>query len=239
MLQLFIAILAGILTIGAPCILPLLPILLGASVGQTSKSRPIFIALGFVLMFSVVSLGFAYLVQNTGLMADTLRTVAIIALAIFGLLLIWPKFYEKLIGRLSPLFTRAESIGNKAGRGNGGGFVLGLMLGIIWTPCAGPVLGSILTLIVTQTDFARSAILLTGYAIGAGIPMIVIAYGGQYLTTRVRTLARYSTPIQQVFGVIILGLAVAMYYQYDLVLQAKLLELYDFSGFEDKLIPDL
>lgn len=226
MLQLLFALLAGMLTVGAPCVLPLLPILLGASVGQKSRVRPFFIALGFIIMFAITGLTLSYIVQSFSIAPDTLRNIAVFALALFGALMIWPKPFEILTLKMSGAVNKAGQIGQKAGTGNFGGFILGLVLGLIWTPCAGPVLGSILTLISTQTDTARAAILLIAFAIGAGIPMILIAYGGQYITTKVRWLSQYTTRVQQIFGMLILLLAIAMYYQYDLVLQAKLLEIF-------------
>jgi cytochrome c-type biogenesis protein len=224
MLQILFAILAGILTIGAPCILPLLPILLGSSIGQTSKTRPFFIVLGFVLTFSVVGLLLSYITTHLGLEPQTLRTVAIIMLGLFALFMIWPLPFEKLMLHLGGFINKANQVGNSSGKGNFGGFVLGITLGIIWTPCAGPVLGSILTLIATSTDTARASILLIAYAIGAGIPMLIIAYGSQYISTKVRLLAKYSRVIQQIFGVLILLLAIAMYFQYDLIIQQRLLD---------------
>jgi cytochrome c-type biogenesis protein len=224
MIQILFAILAGILTVGAPCILPLLPILLSASVGQQSKTRPLFIALGFIVMFSLAGLTLSAVVTRLMIAPDTLRNVAVFALLVFGFFMLWPKPFEILTTHLSKYITRAQSVTEQAGTGNFGGFVLGLVLGLIWTPCAGPVLGSILTLVATQTDTAKASILLVAYAIGAGIPMIIIAYGGQYVTTKIRWIAPYSRRIQQIFGVLIITLAIAMFYQYDLVLQAKLLE---------------
>jgi cytochrome c-type biogenesis protein len=239
MLQLIFAVLAGILTVGAPCILPLLPILLGTSIGYTSKTRPIFIALGFIISFSVVALLLSYLVIHLNIRPDLLRKVAVVALAIFGMFLIWPTPFERLTVYLSGFINRASAASTTAGTGNFGGFVLGLVLGLIWTPCAGPVLGSILTLIATQTDLAQASILLIAYAIGAGIPMMLVAYGGQAVTTKIRSIARYSTRIQQVFGLLILGLAVAMYLQYDLLLQSKLLDFYNFGGLERAVLTPL
>ncbi len=226
MLQILFALLAGALTVGAPCILPLLPILLGASVGQKSRTRPLFIALGFVITFAAVGLALSYLTRIFNLSPDTLRTIAIIALGIFGGFMIWPLPFELLTQRLSGLITKASQASGQAGAGNFGGFVLGVMLGIIWTPCAGPVLGSILTLIATSTDVAKAGILLTAYAIGAGLPMLAIAYGGQFITTKISGIAKYSRILQQIFGLLILLLAIAMYKQYDLVIQAKLLDLF-------------
>src|SRR3989344_9095573 len=239
MIQLLLAILAGILTVGAPCILPVLPILLGASIGQQNRTRPLFIALGFIVTFSVLGLTLSAIATRFMLPPDTLRDIAIVALALFGFFLVWPTPFEKLITRLSGAINRANQIGQRAGSSNRGGFILGVMLALIWTPCAGPILGAILTLIATQTDIARAAILLIGYAIGAGIPMVLIAYGGQAVTTRVRAFARYTRTIQMIFGILLIALAIAMYYQYDLVWQAKLLERYDYAGLEEQLLPNL
>lgn len=226
MLQLLFAILAGMLTVGAPCILPLLPILLGASVGQQSKTRPLFIAFGFIFTFSLAGLFLSALVQSFMIAPDALRNIAVFMLGLFGLLLLWQTPFKKLAVYLSGAVTGASSVAGQAGSGNLGGFVLGSLLGVIWTPCAGPVLGSILTLIATQADQIRAAILIVAYALGAGIPMVLIAYGGQYITQKVRWLANYSETLQRIFGSLIIALAIAMYFQYDLVLQAKLLELF-------------
>ena len=236
MIEILFAILAGILTIGAPCILPLLPILLGASVGRQSKTRPLFIALGFIAMFSLAGLTLSFVVTSLRVAPDTLRNIAISALGLFGCLMIFPKPFELLTQRLSRHITGAQNISQKAGPGNFGGFVLGLLLGLIWTPCAGPVLGSILTLIATRTNIAHAGILLLAYAIGAGLPMLAIAYGGQFVTSRIRILYKYTNAVQKIFGALILSLAIAMYFQYDLKLQAKILEKYNFTGLEEKFL---
>jgi cytochrome c-type biogenesis protein len=226
MIEFLIAILAGVLTVGAPCILPILPILLGYSINQTSKTRPLFITFGFILSFTGLALVFAVFTNFLGLSSDTLRRVAIFLLALFGLLMIWPAVMKKITAKLEGLTSKAQKLGQKTGNGNWGGLFLGLILGIVWAPCAGPVLGSILTLVITQTDLSRAGILLFAYSIGAGIPMLLIAYGGQIMTTKVRKIAQYSVTIQKVFGVVIIFIAISMYFGYDLIIQAKLLEFF-------------
>lgn len=226
MLQVALALVAGALTIGAPCILPLLPILLATTVGRSGKTRPLFIVAGFIVAFAVAALTLSYLVTSLMIAPDALRTVAVIGLLIFGLFMVFPFIFEKLTFKLGALVNKADTVSRSAGEGKFGAFVLGLLLGIIWTPCAGPVLGTILTLIATSSDFGRAGILLTAYAIGAGLPMLIIAYGSQYVTTKVQAIARHSRLIQRIFGLIIILLAIAMYFGYDTVLQARLLEAY-------------
>lgn len=235
MLEIIFAVLAGILTVGAPCILPLLPILLGSSIGG-SKTRPLFIAGGFALTFAILGLTLSYLTTSLDIDPNILRHVAVVLLALFGLLMLWPTPFEKLTAYLSNFSTKATGWSRAAGNGNFGGFVLGVTLGVIWTPCAGPVLGSILTLIATQSDLAAASVLLVAYAIGAAIPMLIIAYGGQLAASKVRALAPYTIRIQQVFGVIIILMAIAIYFGYDTVLQTKILDVYDFSSVETKLL---
>ena len=104
--------------------------------------------------------------------------------------------------------------------------MLGTTLGLVWTPCAGPVLGTILTVIATSTDTAWASTLLVTYAIGAAIPMLAIAYGGQAVTTRVRSLARIAPRLQQGFGIVVIGFAALSYFQYDTLIVAWLTHFY-------------
>jgi len=225
MFNLVLALLAGVVTIAAPCTLPVLPILLGASVGQTGRTRPAMIALGFVISFSAAALLLSALTRIFDLDPNVLRTGAAILLLVFGALMIWPAPFEWLSIRISGFAS--SSAGNAASRqGNIGGFVLGTTLGLVWTPCAGPVLGSILTIVATSKDTAWASTQLIVYAIGAAIPMLVIAYGGQAVTTRVRSIAKISPRLQQGFGVVVIAFAVASYFQYDTLIVAWLTSFY-------------
>ena len=218
MLDLLLALLAGVVTIAAPCTLPMLPILLGASVGQTSKARPVTIALGFVLSFSLVALALSAITRMFDFDPNVLRSAAAILLAGFGLVMLWPAPFERLAARLGGF----GGVGAASDPGLFGGFVLGTTLGLVWTPCAGPVLGSILTVIATSKDTAWASTLLVTYAVGAAIPMLAVAYGGQAVTTRVRSFARIAPRLQQGFGVVVIGFAALSYFQYDTLVVAWL-----------------
>ena len=226
MVTLLFALLAGIVTVAAPCTLPVLPVLLGASIGQTTKARPVFIALGFVASFTVVAIVFSAITQILGIDSDSLRTVAIGLLLIFGFLMLWPRPLNWLGARADNLLNRIDRIPLQAQRGNVGGFVLGTTLGLVWTPCAGPVLASILTVIATAPHIEWAALLLIVYAVGADVPMLAIAYGGQFVTTRVRSIARVSHRLQQGFGAVIMIFAGATYLQYDTLVTAWFFEFY-------------
>jgi len=225
MLELVFAVLAGILTIAAPCTLPMLPILLGASIGHSSRARPAMIALGFVVSFSAVALLLGALTKLFDFDPNVLREAAAILLLGFGLLMLWPAPFEWLSIRLNGWLNLGTASGVQR-EGALGGLVLGTTLGLVWTPCAGPVLGSILTLVATSRNLAWASTLLVAYAIGAAIPMLGIAYGGQAATTRVRSLSRISPRLQQGFGVVVIAFALAAYFQYDTQIVAWLTGFY-------------
>jgi cytochrome c biogenesis protein CcdA len=228
MLNLVLALLAGVVTVVAPCTLPMLPILLGASVGQTGRVRPAMIALGFVVSFSAAALLLSAAIDVFDLDPNILRTGAAVLLLGFGLLMIWPTPFEWLSMRIGGFASRsaANTAARQGNQGNIGGFVLGTTLGLVWTPCAGPVLGSILTIVATSKDTAWASAMLVVYAIGAAIPMLAIAYGGQAATTRVRSIARISPRLQQGFGVVVIAFAIASYFQYDALIVAWLTAFY-------------
>lgn len=231
---------AGMATVASPCVLPILPLLLGASLGPAgggggSAWRPLAIIVGFVLAFSAAAVLFGASTRVLGVSPEALRTASIVLLAGFGLVLLWPSLPGHLMRLLRPLrqlrrllpfaglpgdrrpfsglVDRAMAFGQ--GPGLGAALLLGMSLGVVWTPCAGPVLASILALIATQQQPAEAAGLLLAYAAGAGLPMLVIAYGGRAAAQRVRALARHAEALRRGFGVLVLATALAMQAQWD------------------------
>jgi cytochrome c-type biogenesis protein len=215
-----LALLAGILTIAAPCTLPVLPILLGASIGQRAGARPALIAAGFVASFAFVALALNAVANALHFDPDRLRTAGLLLLIVFGALMIRPAAFKGLTARLANAGVALQPV--TASQTNLGGFVLGATLGLIWTPCAGPVLGAILTAIATSPDHAHGALLLLTYTVGAAVPMLAIAYGGQAISTHLRRVAPYTVRLQQAFGVIVIAFALSAFLQYDAIALAWL-----------------
>ncbi len=210
-----LAFLAGVLTVAAPCALPLLPVVLGASATGGARTRPAFIALGFGLSFATVAFVFGSAQRLLGLEQQTIRDVASVLLVVFGVLMVWPAAYSRLSQAMSGWINRAASVGDGAGPGPLGGLLVGASLGAIWTPCAGPVLATILTLVASQTAWTASAALIGLYALGAALPMLGIAYGGQWVFSRFRALSRHAYRLQQVLGLTVIAVGVLTLLQYD------------------------
>ncbi|QBR01620.1 cytochrome c biogenesis CcdA family protein [Paraburkholderia pallida] len=216
-----LALLAGLFTIASPCILPVMPILLGTSVERSARTRPLFVIAGFILTFASFALLLGAVSHAVHIAQQALRDTATAMLALFGFLRLWPRPFEWVMARL-PWPSSFGPAASGPGNGNAGGFVLGMSLGAVWTPCAGPVLASILVLVVKAQDFQWSALLLALYAVGAAIPMLAVIYGGQAMVRQSRLIARHAHRLQQLFGVLVILTAAAIYLQYDTLLYAAL-----------------
>jgi cytochrome c biogenesis protein CcdA len=217
-----LALLAGLATVASPCVLPVLPFLLGATVEQSNRRRPLLIVAGFVLSFSAFALALGAVSSAAQLAQETLRNVAIVLLGVSGLLRIWPRPWDLLVERVRPLWARLRGTRADAVPKQGGAFVLGLSLGAVWTPCAGPVLASILALVVQAHDPSKAVRLVGLYALGAALPMLALIHGGQAIVQRVRGVARHAVVLQRAFGVLVLASAAAIWFQVDTQIAAHI-----------------
>ena len=211
MLLLAFAFLAGIVTILSPCILPVLPSLLAAG-ALKGKARPFGIVAGFTVSFTLFTLALSWLVEQFNISPQWLQWTAVVILALFGLVLIFPRLsdaFEKWTSRFS-------SIEVETSNGFWGGFLLGSALGLIWTPCAGPLLATIIVLAVTRQVSSEVFFLTLAYAIGAAIPMLAIIYGGKKLTLAFKA---YTQTIRKVFGYLMLLSAIAIFFELPVYIQ--------------------
>ena len=197
--------LAGLVTALSPCVLPVLPIVLaGAATGR----RPLAIVAGLVASFTAFTLGAAWLLDLLALPQDILRDVAIGLLFVVAATLLVPALGD-LAARPFERFARRP-----AGQ-LGGGFLLGASLGLVFVPCAGPVLAAI-TVLAAERDVGSQAILLTAaYATGAAVPLLVIAHAGRSVARRLKANA---PTVRRAAGVLIgvAALAIAVGLDRDL-----------------------
>jgi cytochrome c biogenesis protein CcdA/thiol-disulfide isomerase/thioredoxin len=233
---LVIAFISGLVTILAPCIWPLLPIILSSST-TGGKSKAFGITLGICASFFVFTLSISYLVSALKIDPNFFRYFAVIVIGLLGLSLAVPWFSTRLevaVSRLSGRFGGV--IGGAKRSGFWGGLVTGVALGIVWTPCAGPILATIATLAATQAVSFQLLLVTIVYVIGVGIPLFFFTLAGSALFTKSRFLNKYTGRVQQVFGVVMIITALLIFTNYDKVLQAKLLDTFpSYSGFLTKL----
>jgi cytochrome c biogenesis protein CcdA/thiol-disulfide isomerase/thioredoxin len=218
------AFVSGVITILSPCILPVLPIVLSGAVGG-GRRRPLGVVTGFVLSFALFTLALTAIVRASGVSPDVLRAVAFVAVIAFGLVLLVPPLqaaYERLLARI-PALARAG--GGRASAGFAGGLAIGASLGIVWTPCVGPIMASVVGLALTQELDGGAVVLTVAYALGTAVPMLAVMIGGRALIARVPALARNSTSIQRAFGALMIVVGVSIGLGWDRGFQAWVLRV--------------
>ena len=194
-----VAFIAGVATAVSPCVLPVLPIVLAAGAGG-DRRRPYLVIAGLVASFSAFTLAGVQIVEFLHLPSSALRDIAIAVIAVFGLTLLVPalsRAWERLTARIPAAGT------SLARPGVAGGLVTGVGLGLVWTPCAGPILGAITSLAVTAPGSWDTLILVVAYALGAGLPLLAIALGGRAAVARLR-LRPASAWAGRAFGALVL-----------------------------------
>jgi len=229
-LLIIFAFLAGIVTILSPCILPILPIILSSSIGTTQigKARPIGVITGFVLSFTFFTLFLSTIVSVIGIPADSLRVFSVIVIGLFGASMLIPKFQiwlEILFSKLSQFLPQSQ---NKTGFG--GGILIGLSLGLLWTPCVGPILASVISLAITGSVNLDAVFITLAYAIGTAIPMFFIMIAGQTALRKAPWLLTNASHIQKAFGVLMILTALAIFFNLDRKFQTFILNVFPNYG---------
>jgi cytochrome c biogenesis protein CcdA/thiol-disulfide isomerase/thioredoxin len=221
------AFLAGIATILSPCILPVLPIILSASVSGGHR-RPLGTVLGFVASFTFFTLFLSRLVSTLGISAESLRLFSIGMVGVLGVSLLLPLTAVVLERIFSSISNKVPVI---TGDGFGAGVLVGLSLGLLWTPCVGPILAAVISLALGSGSVGGAAVAITlAYALGTGLPMLFITYGGHQLLQKVPWLLRRTPQIQKGFGILMIVLAVGLYEGVDRYFQVWVLERFPQYG---------
>jgi cytochrome c biogenesis protein CcdA/thiol-disulfide isomerase/thioredoxin len=208
-LLLGVGFLAGVLTAISPCVLPVLPILLaGGAAG--GRRRPYAIVAGLVLSFATFTLTTAWLIDRLGLPDDLLRNVALALLFVVAATLLVPRLGDLVERPLLPLTRRRPG-------GLGGGFLLGVSLGLVFVPCAGPIFAYVAVRAASESLNAKAVLLTIAYSLGAAVPMLLVALGGRELAARFR-----ATWLRPALGVAIALAGVAIVFNVDTKAQTAL-----------------
>lgn len=216
-----LALLAGVLAVLSPCVLPVIPLMVGRSL-QSHRYGPIALVIGLIASFAITGSLLGVTASWFAELASTLRTIAIILLLVAGILAILPQLSYRLFSRL----YLERWVKEPTRVGLAGEFWLGSQLGLLWTPCAGPVLGSILLLAAVEHDAANAFVLLFAYGLGSGLPLLAIAYGGRYLSKHLLSLRSHGATLQRVGGVTVAATAIAILLGWDVQIQLWLAPIF-------------
>ena len=198
------ALIAGAATAVSPCVLPVLPVVLSA--GATGgRRRPLGIVTGMTLSFTFATVALVYVIDAFGLPNGLLRTLAIVVLLVFGATLLVPAASARVEAWLTRIAPRAHR-GDPDG-GFWSGMLVGLSLGLVYAPCAGPILAAVITVSASQSFTAGRLAVAFAYALGSGIVLYGLMLGGRRVTRR---LGRQSPHFQMATGLVMVLMAVAM-----------------------------
>jgi cytochrome c-type biogenesis protein len=204
-----LALLAGLLSVLSPCVLPLLPIVLGAAASQ-HRGGPFALAAGVALSFVAIGLFVATVGFALGLDSDTFRTTAAILMIGVGVVLAAPSLQARLAAAGGPISNWADHrIGAVRPRGLAGQFGVGLLLGAAWSPCVGPTLGAASVLAAQGSSLGRVALTMLAFGIGAAAPLVGIGLASRQATARWRkTLVAGGKTAKIALGILLVVLGI-------------------------------
>ncbi len=267
--------LAGLITILLPCILPLIPVVLGVSIAGKSRLRPLVTIGGMVLSFVLFTFILQTLLSRFVAFADIIQISTYYVLLLFGICFLTHNkniqlivavlggyFYYKygwitisiaevggwlaieIGGRVAAKIQQIGSDVQQAARSGIGSeslvtaFIVGLTLGLVWVPCAGPALGFALTLVRNEPGLMALGA-LSAYGIGAAVPLLIVAYGGQWAVHSVRALSQYTGRIKQFAGAVLIMTAIGFQYGWLMTFQTWLTDITGFGSFGSKIEENL
>ncbi len=220
-----LALIAGALSTLSPCVLPLLPVLIASAV-NAHRWGALALGTGLALSFMIVGIFLATLGASLGLDPETFRSIGAVTLAIFGFILLMPK--------LQDLFAQATSTLSNSGNqllarvtfgGLPGQFLIGILLGVVWSPCVGPTLGAATTLASQGKNLGQIGLLMLIFGAGAAAPLVLLGSMSRASMMKIRgrlvTGGKYG---KQLLGVVFLALGVMIATGADKTFEAWILD---------------
>lgn len=220
-----LAFLTGLLSILSPCVLPLLPLVLGTAASE-HKLGPAALAAGLALSFVAIGLFVATVGYSLGLNATLFRSISAFIMIALGFVLIVPTLQAKLAQAGAPLANWAEQkFGNTVTTSLYGQFGVGVLLGAVWSPCVGPTLGAASLLAAQGTNLTEVALTMLVFGIGAALPLLVLGMLSREALLRMRgSMMRAGKGAKTALGFLLLLIGVSIASGYDRQLETLLVE---------------
>jgi cytochrome c-type biogenesis protein len=173
---LFFAFIAGTLTVLSPCVLPVLPMVLGAAAAQ-GRSGPVFLAIGLTMSFVTIGMFVALFGFAIGLDEGVFRQIAAMLMIAVGIVLAMPVLQTRLATAGGPISGWVnDRFAGADGTSNGGPFGLGLLMGAIWAPCVGPTLGAASVMAAQGENLLVVTLTMTLFGIGSALPLLILGF---------------------------------------------------------------
>lgn len=220
-----LALLAGLLTTLSPCVLPLVPILMSSAI-VAHRVGPWALALGVACSYAVMGSLLASVSSLLATAGETFRDIAAALLIIFGSILIFEQL-QTLFARATAGLTSSgqRMLSGRQFAGWGGQFALGLLLGVVWTPCVGPTLGAATALATQGRDLVQISLLMAVFGIGASVPMLLVGSLSRIAFARTRgSLSALGRGGKRMLGLALVVLGILILSRLDRRLEAWLLD---------------
>jgi cytochrome c-type biogenesis protein len=219
------AFIAGLLSLLSPCVLPLLPVILGAAVSE-HRFGPVALATGLALSFTGIGLFVATIGFAIGIEADLFRQLSALLLIALGFALVVPRFQARIAVAAGPVSDWTERrFGGFSPAGLHGQFGVGLLLGAVWSPCVGPTLGAASVMAARGEDLATVAAVMLAFGVGAGLPLGLLGYFSRDTLMRLRgRMAAAGTRAKTALGLGLVVVGVLILAGADKSLEAALVE---------------
>jgi cytochrome c-type biogenesis protein len=218
-----LAFVAGVLTSLSPCVLPILPLVLGAAASER-KYGPVALTAGLAISFVVVALFVATIGYSIGLTTELFRQVAAALMVMLGAALIFPPLQSRLALASGPIANWTDRhFRGERGSGYASQFWLGVLLGAVWTPCVGPTLGAVSLLAAQGRDLSQVAASMLVFGVGAALPLLIIGLLSREALQRWRTQAlSVSHAIKAALGVLLILIGALVLAGFDKYLETVL-----------------
>ena len=223
--QLGLSLGAGSLTTLSPCVFPILPLVLGGAL-QGNRFAPVAMGAGMIASFAAIGMALGALGPALGIDADSVRTAGAVMLIAFALVMLVPALGARFTQWMLPIASSANAASARLDSGSlFGALLLGGVLGLVWSPCSGPLLGSALTLVASEGGVARGGLVLGIFGLGAAIPLVAVAYASRRGFVHVRdwVLARIER-VRHAFALLLGAMGVAILTGGDKWIEAQVLQ---------------
>ncbi len=218
-----LALLSGVLSTLSPCVLPLLPILLGTAASQ-HRQGPVALAAGLALSFIAIGMFVATVGFALGLDAGVFRYGAAAIMMLIGVVLLVPRVQQEFATAAGPASNWAsEHLGTVDAGGLRGQFLVGLLLGAVWSPCVGPTLGAASVLAAQGRDLGQVAVTMLMFGLGAALPLLLIGMLSREAMLRLRgRMLNAGGAMKMALGALLLLVGLAVVTGFDKSVETKL-----------------
>jgi cytochrome c-type biogenesis protein len=220
----FFSFMAGVLSTLSPCVLPILPIIITSSLQYKTKGLLLLI-LGLAISFAFTGTFITYATMLFDFDITYIKNISAVLLLIFGLIIVVDKFNEEFVFLMSKLTAKGnEKIASYEANSARSQFILGLLLGFVWTPCVGATLGTAISFAIQGESLFIAFLIMLVFSIGAALPLLIIGFFSNKIIGKYN-LNKNANKIKKVLGYILILLSVMILTGYDKELETFLVEL--------------